>query len=263
MPQTAILTPEQLDAFDRQGVVRLPGFYPESDIRAMADGLWADIERRFGMLRDRPESWAVSLPAQFKGLVRSGAFDALGSAKMAGLADALLGAGAWDPPSNWATPLVTFPKAKWGLPRPPWHTDTGACRYLNPMPVLRAFTFLEPVRPGGGGTLYVGGSHRLALEMDRAPDGSILRSAEIRKRLGAEHPWFAHLLAAPGVGYREWMGVDAQCGVHTVRLEEMTGAPGDLILMHPAILHALAQNALDQPRMMLTISVYRHGAYGD
>ena len=263
MPQTAILTPEQLDAFDRQGVLRLPGFYPEADIRAMAERLWADIERRFGMLRDQPDSWTVSLPAQFHGLVRSGAFDALGSGKMTALADALLGAGKWDPPSHWGAPLVTFPTVSWGLPRPPWHTDTGACRYLNPMPVLRAFTFLAPVGSGGGGTLYVGGSHRLALEMDPAPDGAIPRSAEIRKRLGAEHPWFARLLAAPGAAYREWMGVGAQCGVHTVRLEEMTGDPGDLIVMHPAILHALAQNALDRPRMMLTISVYRRGAYDE
>lgn len=131
------------------------------------------------------------------------------------------------------------------------------------MPVLRAFTFLEPVRPGGGGTLCVVGSHRLALEMDRAPSGAIMRSADIRKRLGAEHPWFARLLAAPEVDYRELMNADAQAGGHTVRLEEMTGAPGDVIVMHPAVLHALAHNALDRPRLMLTMSVYRRGAYAD
>lgn len=261
MPQASILTPEQSDAFDRLGVVRLPGFYPAADMRAMADRLWADIEHRFGMLRGQPDSWTLASPAQFQALVRSGAFDALGSGKMAELADALLGAGAWDPPAHWGLPLVTFPAPKWGLPRPPWHLDTGACRYLTPMPILRAFTFLEPVRPGGGGTLVVSGSHRLALEMDRAPDGSIMRSAEVRKRLSAEQPWFARLLAAPGVAYRELMNLDAQCGRHTVRLEEMAGAPGDVILMHPAVLHALAHNALDQPRMMVTISVYRRGAY--
>lgn len=261
MPHTQILTPEQSDTFDRLGVLRLADFYPEADIRTMADRLWADIERRFGMLRDQPDNWTVSLPAQFQALVRSGAFDDLGSAKMTALADALLGAGAWDPPAHWATPLVTFPTATWGLPRPPWHTDTGACRYLEPMPVLRAFTFLEPVRPGGGGTLYVSGSHRLALEMAPAPDGLPQRSAEIRRRLGADHPWFARLLAAPGVAYRDWMDEEATCGDHTVRLEEMTGEPGDLVLMHPAILHALAHNASDRPRLMLTIRVHRHGAY--
>jgi hypothetical protein len=163
----------------------------------MANRLWSDMERRFGMLRGRPDSWTVAGPAQFQALVRGGAFDALGSPKMAELADALLDAGAWDPPAHWGTPLVTFPTPSWRLPRPPWHLDTRACRCLSPMPVLRAFTFLEPVRPGGGGTLYVWGSHRLALEMDRAPGGSVMRSADSRKRLSAEHPWFARLLAAP------------------------------------------------------------------
>ncbi len=261
MPQT--LTSEQYEAFDRLGVVRLPGFYPATDIGAMADRLWADVERRFGILREQPDSWRPASPAQFQALVRGGAFDALGPSTMAALADALLGAGAWDPPAHWGMPLVTFPTANWGLPRPPWHLDTGACRYLSPMPVLRAFTFLEPVRPGGGGTLYVAGSHRLALEMDRAPDGSVLRSADIRKRLAADHPWFARLLATPGVGYRALMNVDALAGRRTVRLEEMTGAPGDVILMHPAVLHAPAHNALDHPRLMVTMSVYRRGAYAD
>jgi hypothetical protein len=163
----------------------------------MANRLWSDMERRFGMLRGRPDSWTVAGPAQFQALVRGGAFDALGSPRMAELADALLEAGAWDPPTHWGTPLVTFPTPSWRLPRPPWHLDTRACRCLSPMPVLRAFTFLEPVRPGGGGTLYVWGSHRLALEMDRAPGGSVMRSADSRKRLSAEHPWFARLLAAP------------------------------------------------------------------
>jgi hypothetical protein len=58
------------------------------------------------------------------------------------------------------------------------------------------------------------------------------------------------------------MNADNQCGSHTVRLEEMTGAPGDVFLMHPAVLHAPAHNALDRPRLMLTVSVYRRGAYG-
>lgn len=119
MPRTSVLTPEQYDAFDQLGVVRLPGFYPASDIHAMANRLWADIERRFGMLRDRPDSWTIAGPAQFQALVRSGAFDALGSPEMAKLADALLDAGAWDPPAHWGTPLVTFPTPNWGLPRPP------------------------------------------------------------------------------------------------------------------------------------------------
>ncbi|HEY1928420.1 MAG TPA: phytanoyl-CoA dioxygenase family protein [Caulobacteraceae bacterium] len=261
MPATFTLTAEQLEEFDRRGVLRLPGFYPKADIEVMADRLWADLEQRFGMLRHQPDSWSITRPAQFQPLVRSGAFDALGSSSMSDLADALLGAGAWDVPRDWGSPLVTFPSTAPDLPRPPWHLDIGAALYLRPMPILRAFTFLEPVLPGGGGTLYVAGSHQLAMELDDDNEGPTLRSQAIRERLRRDHPWLAGLFAAKSEKVRELMNADAQTGGQTVRLEEMTGAEGDLIIMHPAMLHASAHNELGCPRMMLTIWVYRRDAH--
>ncbi|HSZ52779.1 MAG TPA: phytanoyl-CoA dioxygenase family protein [Caulobacteraceae bacterium] len=261
MPATFTLTAEQLEEFDRRGVLRLPGFYPKADIEVMAERLWTDLEQRFGMLRGQPDSWSTTRPAQFHTLVRTGAFDALGSYRMSDLADALLGAGAWDSPRDWGHPLVTFPSTAPDLPRPPWHLDIGAALYLRPMPILRAFTFLEPVLPDGGGTLCVAGSHRLALEMDDANEGPTLRSQAIRERLRRDHPWLAGLFAAKSEKVRELMDADAQVGAQAVRLEEMTGDKGDLIIMHPALLHASAHNALDRPRMMLTTWVYRRGAF--
>ena len=262
MAQTFALTLEQLDAFDRRGVVRLPGFYPKADIDVMADRLWADLERRFGMARDRPESWTVASPAHFNALKRAGAFSALGSPRLSELADALLGTGAWDEPKLWGGPLVTFPSPTPTLRRPPWHLDIGGLERLSPLPILRTFTFLEPLLPGGGGTLHVAASHHFALEIERDHDGPV-RSAEIRERLKSEHPWFARLLAADSVHVRELLNAEARVGDHTVRLEEMTGAPGDLILMHPATLHATAHNALDRPRMMLTSWIPRRGSAMD
>jgi hypothetical protein len=251
VPQTSILTPEQHAEFDRRGVLRLPGFYPNDDIGQMADSLWDDLERRFGILRDRPETWTVANPTHFQALKRSGAFSALGSARMVELADAMLGVGAWDAPTPWGGPLVTFPTTAPHLPRPPWHLDIGGLERLSPLPILRVFTFLEPAPPGGGGTLYVAGSHRLALDIERDLNGPV-RSADVRERLRRDHPWFASLLAARAADVRALMGAEAQVGGHAVQLEEMTGAPGDLIVMHPAILHGAAHNASDRPRMMLT-----------
>jgi hypothetical protein len=256
------LTPKQRDEFDRRGVLRLPAFYPRADIDAMASRLWADLERRYGIRRDRRQSWTVAHPAQFQALKRSGAFNALGSPELSGLADALLGAGAWDKPEYWGGPLVTFPTPAPSLKRPPWHLDIGGIERLDPLPVLRVFTFLEPVLPHGGGTLYVAGSHRLAMDVERAQDGPV-RSAQVCDRLKAEHPWFAVLLATATAELRALIDVAACVGSHPVRLEEMTGDPGDLIIMHPAILHGTAHNALDRPRMMLTEWILRrNGAPG-
>jgi hypothetical protein len=251
VPETFVLTREQLDEFERRGVLRLRGFYPKADIDGMANRLWADLENRHGMRRDRPESWTVASPARFYALKRSGAFDALGSPKLFDLADALLGAGAWEKPARWGGPLVTFPTPAPSLPRPPWHLDIGGVERLSPLPTLRAFTFLESAPPHGGGTLYVAGSHGLAMDIERAHGGPV-RSAQVRDRLKAEHPWFASLLGAPTADLRALINIEARVGPHSVRLEEMTGAPGDLIIMHPAILHGTAHNALDRPRIMLT-----------
>jgi len=251
VPQTFAPSPDQFGAFDRFGVMRLPGFYPPAAIAPMADRLWADLGTRYGMRRDRPESWTVECPADFKALKQSGAFRALGSLELFALADALLGAGCWDEPAHYGIPLVTFPTREPSLARPPWHLDLSGTERLDRLPILRVFTFLEPVLPHGGGTLYVAGSHRLAIEVERDLGGP-LKSAHVRDRLKAAHPWFADLLATPAAGLRALVGVEARAGGHPVRLEEMTGEPGDLIVMHPATMHGAAHNALDRPRLMLT-----------
>jgi hypothetical protein len=251
VPRPVDLTREQLDEFEHRGVVRLPGFYPKADIDSMADRLWADLEKRFGMRRDRPGSWTVAAPAQFKALKQSGAFSALGSPRLFDLADALLGVGNWDKPAFWGAPLVTFPTPVPSQPRPPWHLDIGGVERLSPLPTLRIFTFLEPVLPQGGGTLYVAGSHRLAMEIERAHGGPV-RSAQVCDRLRADHTWFARLLGTPTADLHALMNREARVGSRRVWLGEMTGFAGDLIVMHPAVLHGVAHNALDRPRLMLT-----------
>jgi hypothetical protein len=258
VPKTFDLNPEQRDEFDRRGVVRLPGFYRRADIDTMADRLWTDLEKRYRLRRDRPESWTmVVAPTEFQALKRSGAFRELGSPELFGLADALLGAGCWGKPAHWGIPLVTFPTPAPTLPRPPWHLDIAGRERLDPLPILRVFTFLEPAPPHGGGTLYVAGSHRLAMEVERAHGGPV-KSAQVRDRLKAEYPWFARLMAAPTAELRGFIDEDAEAGAYSAQLEEMTGAPGDLIVMHPAILHGSAHNAHDRPRMMLTEWIPRH-----
>jgi hypothetical protein len=58
---------------------------------------------------------------------------------------------------------------------------------------------------------------------------------------------------------RGLIGSEAQVDGHPVRLEEMTGETGDLVVMHPATLHAAARYTLDRPRLMLTEWIPRSG----
>jgi hypothetical protein len=99
------------------------------------------------------------------------------------------------------------------------------------------------------------------MDVERAHGGPV-RSAQVRDRLEAEHPWFARLLATPTAGLRALINTEARAGDRPVRLEEMTGDPGDLIVMHPAILHGAAHNALDRPRIMLTEWIPRRDSVG-
>jgi hypothetical protein len=251
MPATFDLTHEQLNEFEETGVVRLRGFYPRADIDAMADRLWADLEQRYGTRRGRPESWGVAFPAQFQALKQSGAFHAFGSPALMRLADRMLGAGNWEKPSSWGKPLVTFPTAEPVRENPGWHLDVGGAERLNPQSTLRVFTFLEPVLPRGGGTLYIAGSHLLAIELERRHGGTV-RSKQVVDFLRAEHPWFERVLGTPLSDIRPIIGVEADVGAHRVRLEEMTGDAGDLVIMHIGMLHGVAHNAFDRPRLMLT-----------
>ena len=51
------------------------------------------------------------------------------------------------------------------------------------------------------------------------------------------------------------MAEGAVVGGVAVRVDEMTGEAGDLILMHPAVLHASAPNARERPRLALAATV--------
>ncbi|WP_375269363.1 phytanoyl-CoA dioxygenase family protein [Phenylobacterium sp.] len=255
MTNTNVLTIQQRDKFAGTGVLRLDDFYPAADIATMRCRLWGDLERRYILGRDQPQTWSVAMPAGFGPLRRSGAFAAVGSPELRAVADALFGLSCWAEPDAWGLPLVTFPTAAPVLPRPPWHLDIGGLERLSPLPALKVFTFLDEVEPGGGGTLYVAGSHLLALDLERR-NGTPVRSAEVRDGLKT-HSWFADLLATPSADLAAMVGAGAQIGAHPVRLEEMSGAPGDLIIMHPAVLHGTAHNARSRPRMMLMETLKR------
>jgi hypothetical protein len=260
VPQTFTLTKPHRDAFDRVGVLRLPGFYAAVDIAVMADRLWADLERRFGAVRDDPATWRTVRPGQFQSLERKGAFSALGSPDLFALADALLGAGAWDPPRRWGQPLVTFPAATWDLPHVMWHFDHPVAEGGGQLPAVRVFVLLEPVLPHGGGTLFVAGAHRVAMAL-AGKGGTPVPSAKMREMLRADHPWFARLWDTPGDDVRDLLEESARVQGVEVGLEEMTGDAGDIFVMHPLMLHGAAHNALEQPRMMLAQSLCRQGGF--
>jgi hypothetical protein len=214
----------------------------------MLNRVWEHLRLTSGALPARPDTWPAQAPAHFQSLARTGAFDALASPAVVAGIDGLLGRPGWRLPDRWGRPLVTFPQhAPWRLPVSGWHLDSTD---RPGDPVLVVFACLAPVRPEGGGTLVVTGSHRLTGAGGRYAG---LRSAQVRDRLAADSAWFRDLLTPGDEPDRTARLLGSSCPVDCVELEiaELTGQAGDVVLMHPRLLHAVAPNALDTPRVML------------
>jgi hypothetical protein len=243
----------QRDEFDRRGMVRLPAMIPPAEVAAMRQRLWVHLLDTHAIHRDRPETWAVHRPAHFQRLTGTGAFDAMATAQLCTAIDQLLGAGRWQRPAHWGRPLVTFPRSGtvWDVPTEGWHVDTD--RVLDELSMVVVFAHLAPVRPRGGGTLVLTGSHRLTTSPGQAADKPPARSAEVKAHLRTLHPWLRDLWNADGDTDRvhRYMTEGAVIDGVDVRVEELTGEPGDAVIMHPRLLHVMAPNGLNVPRMML------------
>ncbi len=256
-----MLTERLRAEFDECGVIYLRGAFGEDDAAAMRRRVWARMAR-FGVVEGDPSTWrAAPVNGLSKAVKRDAVFMAVGSPAVLGAVDDLLGADAWDAPPNWGTVMVTFPDQlrQWALPPQGWHPDFSHLHAPEPLFGLKVFAFFADVRPFGGGTLAIAGSHRVL--------------ARFAQSLPAEHgdrfmplllrsdDWF-RALCRPGAEpdrIARFMDRDHQVGDTSVRVVELTGRPGDVILTHPWVLHCASPNTGTYPRMMLTKNLYRRG----
>jgi hypothetical protein len=254
-----MLSPAQQDEFDRRGMLRLPATIPPAEVTAMRQPLWAHLLDKHAIHPDRPETWTVHTPAQFQKLTGTGAFDAMATDQLCTVIDHLLGAGRWRRPAHWGRPLVTFPRSgtAWDVPTSDWHIDSDGD--LDELTMVVVFAHLAPVRPQGGGTLVVTGSHRLTTPAGPRADNARVRSAEVKAHLRTLHPWLRDLWNTGGDTDRihRYLVAGAVIDGVQVRVEELTGEPGDAVIMHPRLLHTVAPNSLRTPRMMLLQFLHR------
>lgn len=249
-----MLTPVQVSEFEQHGLLRLPRAVPAATAQAMRERLWAFLSIMHGRRQDDPATWnPLDGRARFKTLMRTGAFDDLGEHLAEPVTD-LLGQGSWNRPAHWGHPLVTFPSPdrQWAIPATGWHVDAHQWS-TGPTPGLVAFTFLEQALPRGGGTLVIPGSHHLTWRLCRRA-GGFMKTAQMKTALAHEHSWFADLWRAPITDpdrMRRYLEDGAVIQDTRVRIAELCGRPGDVVLMNQRVLHATAPNTRTTPRMML------------
>ena len=181
-------------------------------------------------------------------------FDAIGGAVLSAALDALVGAGRWQRPRDWGGFLVNFPSGgRWTVPSRVWHTDFDFCGPAEPPRGALVFSFLSDVPPGAGGTLAVAGSHRLIQRFVEArPSAGREKMKTTRTVFLASDPWLRELTAEEHERDRaeRLMQPGALVGGMPVRVVELTGEAGDVVIGHPWLLHAGAPNSGAAPRLM-------------
>ena len=130
---------------------------------------------------------------------------------------------------------------------------------------VRLFTCLAKLPPAGGGTVFVAGSHRLVQGLVAADGAGRMRSADARSALIRTCPWIKDLCSRDKKTDRvqAFMSSSRIADDVEVRVVEMTGEAGDVLLVHPLMLHAPAKNCAAIPRLVLSGVVPRSGVSPD
>jgi hypothetical protein len=269
MPSRFTLTSQQRQQFLADGLVRVPGVIPRDATDAMADLVWEALAQQRGVLRDQPDSWTIKglthPPVDFRHLTRSGAFAAAAGPAVRELLDDFFGNRGWDP--TWPAleprplgPIFPAPDRPWTVPTRAWHTD-GTDAEIWPGSV-RLFACLAPIEPGGGGTFYVAGSHRAVVRIaqELGARGERARSATVIKQLKRESRWIADLCSRgePGPGrVKRFMVEGAELAGVPLRVAQMIGEPGDVILWRPDLLHTYSPyNHSSTPRLAVSATFH-------
>jgi hypothetical protein len=261
------LSPDQLEQFERQGVVRFEGLFSadgvsrarEAVLRRLAQhgltqaGGWRLNDAGLNRLRAGYPSFNVSQPLPSRAIGgqpgRARELEALGQEPaLAAAAEALLGGRPFDRSSQQRLRvLINLPDpAPWTVPDG-WHTDSPGLASGQALGV-QLFAFLDVVEPGGGGTMVVAGSHRLL------NDRRFRTQPEVRDAL-RNHPFLKRFYAEPPTEPEDrarLMSETQRFGDVELKVMELTGQPGDAWFTDLRLAHTGRPNSRDHPRLMIT-----------
>jgi hypothetical protein len=247
-----MLSAQQLDEFERDGIAKVPSAFSSDDAERMRDVLWNELARRHGMDRDDRATWTTLRPTGLKTTKTHPAADAILGPPLRAALDDLFGAGAWAEPPHQGQVLVTMPTGEaWSVPHRQWHTDVGFDLPTNRLVGLKIWALLGDLEPGGGGTPQLAGSHRvIARHLGTTPERDF---TTIRDQVLRSHPWFRSLTSETDRPIPLTADIDGL----PVRVVELTGSAGDVYLTHPWVFHSIAPNATDSPRMMRSRMIWQ------
>jgi hypothetical protein len=243
--------------FREHGWMRVRAAFSADDAEAMRTVVWRALTD-VGIRQDDPSTWTRERPEHLQHLKSDPVFQAVGSPRLLkGIAAALEGQ-AYVKPKNWGAFFLAFPSRNvWNVPAGGWHIDANYLSALSPPAGVRTHALFGDVTPRAGGTLIVSGSHRLVHRYfaDRPPALGT-RGAAFRKLLRG-HAYIGDLHAEGDVDERvaRFMDRAEEHDGISLRIVENTGTAGDVILLHPLVLHVATPNTGTRPRFLLSGAV--------
>lgn len=228
----------------------------------MRDVVW-DALARDGIMRDDPKTWINEAPSHLQSLKGVDVFKEIGTDRTLGVIDDIIGAGRWKPPSDWGAYFLLFPTRRpWSVPWKAWHLDHAYTSPVSPIDGLKVHSMFGDVAPRAGGMTIVAGSHHLvARHFADHPPRAGAKAAQVRKQLMQSNDYLRELGTDPGENDRDARiarfvdTVEVVEGV-PVQVVELTATAGDVILIHPLVLHTRPTNAGTQPRFLLNKDLY-------
>lgn len=220
----------------------------------MRSRVWRTLERKHGFRCDDPASWSPQAVWGLQSLKRHSVFEPIGGPRLTAALDALLGPGCWKRPKDWGQMLVSFPGGgPWTVPHHPWHTDFPYTGPTDRVWGALVFSFVSDVPPRNGGTAVLMGSPELVRRfVGRWPREKLQKMKTVRRALMSSDPWLAALCSAEPDPERVARFMEREHVVDGVplRVVELTGRAGDVVVGHPWLLHCPVPNRGDQPRIM-------------
>jgi hypothetical protein len=257
-------TNEQLQALREDGFVHLPGAVPTHVVDAMRERLWHLLEAK-GAKRGDASTWDARFAYRLQ-KVRKGDPDPRACQPLCEALDRAFCETEWFTKPHWGQALVTFPTTdSWTLPKTLWHLDHPFVQG-KVISGVNLFLFVDAVEPRGGGTLVLRSSSQLIerfVEQTGTRNLLGMKTKEIRFRLFEAHSFLQELTGGsmrPDRSER-MMERDSDLDGIAVRVVELVGKPGDVVLTHPWLLHAGSPNVNDRPRLMRASRVYRRDIY--
>lgn len=259
-----MLTAEEIRQVETLGHLRVPAVLDVPAVQSMEDRIWRRLGNN-GADRDDPSTWSADKAWGLQ-RIRKGDPAPTSSSRFTEAVDALMGADAWRTQQNWGQALVTFPSdPPWTVPGGSWHLDHPYSYPPGEIWGLNVFLIVHDLEPHGGGTGVVEGSPELIRRWLVGKDPKRSTMKQLRRGFEAKHPYFARLVdrddpTDPAERVADFTAPTIIDDVE-VRVVEVTGRAGDVVLCHPWALHNGTPNTTAQPRLMRACRVYRRDLY--